>query len=117
MHDECRCEDCENLRGGMTVERYEKEVKRTAGTSSVLMAALGLAGECGEVVDEVKKVEFHSKPYDRHKLISELGDLLWYYTLIRIIYGVSQEEIMEVNVAKLRQRYPDGFTEHTATNR
>lgn len=101
----------------MKTEEYEAEVRRTAGSNSRVMTTLGLAGEVGEVVEVIKKLEFHDKPYDRATLVKELGDVYWYFTALRIFEGISLDEIMETNVAKLRARYPDGFTAHDAQAR
>lgn len=71
------------------------------------LAAMGLAGETGEVIDLLKKVIFHGKPLTdelRAKLILELGDVLWYYALACKLLGVPLETIMERNIAKLEAR-------------
>lgn len=99
----------------MTTDEYEREVLRTAGSRNRLMATMGLAGETGEVVDLVKKVEFHGKPLDRAALVKELGDVLWYLTALRLFEGITLDEVMTTNVAKLRARFPDGFS-HAAAN-
>lgn len=101
----------------MTTAEYEAEVLRTAGSPSRLMATMGLAGETGEVVDLVKKVEFHGKPLDRQALIKELGDVLWYLTALRLFEGITLDEVMATNVAKLRARYPTGFSATAANAR
>lgn len=72
--------------------------------------ALGLAGEAGEVADTVKKAVFHQHGIDRNKLIKELGDVLWYVAAICTKLDVTMSEVMEQNISKLMQRYPDGYT-------
>lgn len=69
-------------------------------------AALGLAGEAGEVVDLVKKHVFGLKPLDRTKLLEEIGDVLWYLALVCHAQGLDLESAMRTNIAKLRARYP-----------
>ena len=73
----------------------------------LLLSSMGLAGETGEVVDEIKKVAFHGKTMDLDKLVKELGDVLWYYTLLTQLYGLTMDQIKEANVRKLCERYPD----------
>lgn len=68
------------------------------------LGALGLAGESGEVVDLLKKV-IHGKELDRSKLVDEMGDVLWYFTLICNVTGLSFDEIMKHNMNKLNERY------------
>jgi NTP pyrophosphatase (non-canonical NTP hydrolase) len=71
--------------------------------------ALGLNGEAGEVADLVKKFERHAKPFDRQKMIDELGDVLWYLTVTAAAAGTNLVEVAKANVAKLEARYPNGF--------
>jgi NTP pyrophosphatase (non-canonical NTP hydrolase) len=73
----------------------------------LMLAGMGLAGEAGEVCDEAKKVAFHGKKMDNETLIEELGDVLWYYTLMLDLHGLTVEDIMHANVYKLCERYPD----------
>lgn len=100
---------------------YRDEVTRTlngtVGDQLLIMGALGLSGESGEVADIIKKVVYHNKPLDRDALIKELGDCLWYAEALMIAIGTSREEVERVNVAKLRIRYPDGFSYEAANKR
>lgn len=73
------------------------------------LMALGLAGEAGEVADEVKKYLFHGKPLDRDHLVKEIGDVLWYVDRLLIWLGASMSDAMAANVRKLANRYPDGW--------
>ena len=48
----------------------------------------------------------------------ELGDIMWYFIQACIALDVSPEEIIEMNVDKLIDRYPDGeFDVHYSENR
>ncbi len=105
----------------MTREEYRQHVLRTLNPaadytkeSRLTLAALGLAGESGEVVDLIKKHLFHGKPLDRDKIILELGDVRWYLESFAWVLGVGMEEIEERNIAKLKARFPDGFTNKDA---
>ena len=73
----------------------------------VLLAATGIGGEAGEVIDHIKKLAWHRKPLDREAFILELGDLLWYYTLLLSVTGISFTEVMTRNIEKLVERYPE----------
>lgn len=69
---------------------------------------LGLIGEVGEVVEHIKKdrrPEDKRKPLSREKLIDEGGDVLWYLTRLFGENGITLEEVMEFNVAKLTERH------------
>lgn len=73
------------------------------------MGALGLSGEAGEFADEIKKVVFHGKEINREYLIKEMGDVRWYLEYLSLALDVTMDEVESKNVAKLRERYPDGF--------
>lgn len=81
------------------------------------MAAMGLAGEAGEVVDLLKKHLYHGHSLDRDKLTKELGDCLWYLAVLAHLNGVDLADVAAANVVKLRARYPDGFSEERSRNR
>ena len=98
----------------LTEHFYIQEILRTyAGPDEVreklCLGALGLAGESGEVVDQVKKFLYQGHEIDRTKMLAELGDVLWYFTLICHATGSTFREVMRGNVEKLRRRYPQGF--------
>ena len=98
----------------ITEEDYTREVQRTyAGADTVVeklnLGALGLAGESGEVIDQIKKHLFQGHEIDQEKMADELGDVLWYYMLILKTLGFTLQEVMGRNIEKLRRRYPDGF--------
>jgi NTP pyrophosphatase (non-canonical NTP hydrolase) len=81
-------------------------------TSRLLTASIGLSGEVGEFNDIVKKVLFQGKEIDedtiRH-LRSELGDICWYMAQACMALDTSFEEVLDMNIAKLSDRYPGGF--------
>lgn len=73
-------------------------------------ATLGLTGEAGEVADQVKKMLFHTeKSYEFHraKLVSEMGDVLFYLIKLMELTGISVEEALEDNAKKLASRHPE----------
>lgn len=75
-------------------------------SSDCIAAALGLAGETGEVCDLVKKFIIHGRGTDLPKLVLELGDVEYYLARLRSLYGVTRAEVLEANVLKLNLRYP-----------
>ena len=74
-------------------------------------AFLGLAGEAGEVVDTWKKT-YHGREMDEEKLVDELGDLFFYFTLILIQNELFLDDIILRNVEKLNARYPNGSADN-----
>ncbi len=106
----------------MNQQEYTNEVLRTyAGSNTAIdkltLAALGLAGESGEVADSIKKVLYQGHHLNIRHIVEELGDVLWYLTLACNAAECTLEDVMNVNVAKLRERYPDGFDSQRSINR
>lgn len=102
----------------MTLDDYQIEAMRTCPNDpKMVMPALGLCGEAGEYADIVKKHLYHGHALDRDKAIKELGDVLWYVAVAARSLGSSLEYVAEVNVAKLRARYPGGFSPLRSINR
>jgi NTP pyrophosphatase (non-canonical NTP hydrolase)/DNA-directed RNA polymerase subunit RPC12/RpoP len=75
---------------------------------------LGIAGEGGELAAAIERFAFYGKPLDRVNIKEECGDVLWYIAEICNAEGWTIEELMVSNIAKLRKRFPDKFTEHDA---
>lgn len=91
-------------------------------TLKLLHGLIGLATESGESLDAFKKFLFYGKELDVPNIIEELGDKLWYIAevisaLDGLGYKITLEEVMEKNIAKLKKRYPEGFSESDALNR
>lgn len=103
----------------METRDYELMASRTINLklnhpNQLLNAALGLCGESGEFADLIKKGFYQGHGLDetqREKLIKELGDILWYVNLASKLLDTSLAHIMQVNIRKLMERYPQGFSE------
>jgi len=82
--------------------------------------AIGLAGEAGEVAELVKKAVFHRHGINgafREKMVKELGDVLWYAAAMCTKLDMDLGVIMEVNIRKLEERYPSGFSSQDSKRR
>jgi NTP pyrophosphatase (non-canonical NTP hydrolase) len=106
----------------MTFDEYQDLADRTRNKDLTLeqclaMTGLGLGGEAGEAQDLVKKHLFHGHALDKEKLTKELGDVLWYVAVMANVIGVSLSEVAARNIAKLRARYPEGFSVERSVNR
>ena len=77
---------------------------------SAAVTALGLAGEAGETADYIKKVVGHGHTADADHIAKEIGDVLWYCASLCDEYGLDLQAVAEANIAKLRKRFPDGFS-------
>lgn len=78
---------------------------------------LGLSGEAGELTDLFKKWIFHDAPLDEEHAKKELGDVCWYIAMICHSMGWDMDEIMQMNIDKLKTRYPEGFSTEKSNHR
>ena len=87
----------------------------------LLTAAVGMSAESGEFTEIVKKMIFQGKPVNEENLFHlkrELGDVMWYVAQACMALDTSFDEIVEMNVEKLKKRYPGGeFNVHKSENR
>ena len=73
------------------------------------IAGMGLMGEAAEVGEPVKKYFVSGKQVDRAELVKELGDVLHYWSYVCSRAGITAQEVIDANVAKLNARYIEGF--------
>lgn len=95
---------------------YLKNIPTHNG-GELIMGTLGLVGESGEFADAVKKMIFHKHEMDLDILIKELGDVCWYVAMLCNSLNIQLEDVMQKNIDKLIQRYPQGFSEEASRNR
>jgi NTP pyrophosphatase (non-canonical NTP hydrolase) len=107
-----------------TFDDYETAAMRTcihgyglADHKALGWNALGLAGESGEVADEIKKVIGHGHELNRERLAKELGDVLWYVAALCNDLGIRMADVAQSNIDKLLDRYPDGFKQADSIHR
>lgn len=108
----------------MTINEYQTEALRTAAGMNhpnndviLLNGVMGLAGESGECVDMMKKHLFQGHELDKEHMVKELGDVAWYIALSAYAMGYDLETILQMNVDKLRKRYPNGFEAERSLHR
>ena len=103
----------------MRTRDYEKFVndfwtsRRAADESNEMrqrfIMTVGLAGECGEVCELLKK-QVRDGVLDREDLCLELGDVLYYLTKITHHNGLTLNDLMTKNKEKLEHRRKHGKT-------
>lgn len=76
-----------------------------------------ICGEAGEVAEQVKKHFFHGHELDKRHMIEELGDVAWYLAVLCDAIGSDLDTVMEENLKKLEQRYPEGFDPYRSQHR
>ena len=97
------------------------ELEDDCNIPPLITAAFGLTAEAGEFTEVVKKIILQGKPYNEDNVFHmkrELGDICWYIAQACMALDTSFDEIMEMNVDKLKARYPGGeFDVHKSENR
>ncbi len=93
----------------MTLNAYQQHALRTANNATIEYLALGVSGEGGEIAEHVKKHIGQGHLIDPEHLAKEIGDDLWYLSVLAWLIGYTLEQVAALNVEKLRRRYPDGF--------
>ena len=99
----------------------ELDIEQDADVPRLLTAALGLTAESGEFTEVVKKIILQGKPYNEDNVFHmkrELGDICWYLAQACMALDTTFDEVIEMNVDKLKERYPGGeFDVHKSENR
>ncbi len=80
----------------------------TAEDAHSLHMAVGIAGEVGKLLDAVKKAAIYRKLIDRVNVVEELGNLEFYMEGLRQGLGITRQEVLDHNIAKLSERYNSG---------
>jgi NTP pyrophosphatase (non-canonical NTP hydrolase) len=106
----------------MTGNEYQTAAMRTSSKTSsadqhLINGALGLAGESGGVAEIVKKAFMQGHPLNLEHIAKELGDILWYVAETATAIGYDLDTIMQMNIDKLKKRYPYGFSADRSRNR
>lgn len=106
----------------MEVNEYQKSAMTTLNPALdkkdvLINSVMGLCGESGEAIDIVKKWLMQGHDLDREHLIKELGDVAWYLAEAATALDVPLETVLQGNLDKLRQRFPNGFDTEASVHR
>ncbi len=111
----------ESKHDGHFQDRLKNLKSKGFDTNRFITAAVGLSAESGEFTEIIKKIVFQGKEPTEENLFHlkrELGDIMWYVAQACMALDVSIDEIIEMNVEKLKARYPGGeFDVHYSENR
>jgi NTP pyrophosphatase (non-canonical NTP hydrolase) len=86
------------------------------GAIDILHSVIGTATEAGEQLEMILRWVSGS-PLDKTNLFEEIGDTQWYAAIALRVLGKNFDQVQRANIAKLRQRFPNKFTEYDANNR
>lgn len=98
---------------------YQKEAEKTIqkyntdDTSNIVIPYLGIIGEAGSVISELKKKLRDGDSYInfKNKMKEELGDVLWYISAIASANKISLDEIAQNNIIKINDRFTESTEE------
>lgn len=99
----------------MNINEYQKLAMTTlndelSSKDMLINGVMGLCGESGEAINIVKKHIAQGHELDKEHLVKELGDIAWYLAETATALDISLELILQMNIDKLKKRYPDGFS-------
>ena len=104
---------------GINLKEYQELAKLTAKkdfatpTEQIMCWACGVTGEAGDIASCIKKTFAHNKDV-REGIKENLGDMFWYSAMICNFFGWNMQDILEQNLEKLKQRFPQGFSYEAA---
>lgn len=78
----------------------------------VLHGIVGIITEAGELAELLA-----DPPDDPAKVAEEVGDLMWYEALLLDGLGYGTARVQQMNINKLRKRYPEKFSSEAALAR
>ena len=105
----------------MTLNEYQLLAQRTMNISldndrTALHALHGMCAEVGEIHGLFQKY-YQGHEVDAEHLKKEVGDLLWMIAEFCTVNGWKMSDVAQMNIDKLKARYPDGFTAEKSLNR
>lgn len=105
----------------MTLQEYQNAAARTINKELMCYeieshALHGMVSEIGELHGLYQKVYQGHEAAPVH-LKKELGDLLWFIAEYCTSMDWDLDEIAQLNIDKLKARYPEGFAEDKSLHR
>lgn len=102
---------------GRLTDRLLSGIMQKKDVAGLINGLMGLTGEAGELTDLFKKWIFHNAPLDEGHAKKEIGDVCWYIALICHSMGWDLNDILKMNIDKLKARYPEGFDTEKSNHR
>lgn len=104
----------------IVTDTFEDEPKDLM-SGAFIAKILGLVGEAGEVAEKFKKIirdkEGKLNEEDKKEITKELGDVLWYVSVLAHYMEIPLSEVAEGNIKKLYDRKNRGVTHGQGDNR
>jgi len=96
-------------------EDGSEEAQRNA--INIIHGIIGKATEAGELLEALAATAIEGGTFDGVNAVEEVGDGFWYDAILLRALGSNFGKAQRVNIAKLRARFPNAFTEYDANNR
>ena len=108
-------------RNTMKMSDYQKAAARTMNPKlypeqKAMHALHGMSGEVGEIHSIYQK-SYQGHEIDTDHVKKELGDLLWFIAEYCTAMGWTLDDVAQLNINKLKARYPEGFSEDKSLHR
>lgn len=105
----------------MTGNEYQKLAARTINKELLCIqqemhAIFGMCSEVGEIQGLYQKC-YQGHDMDEEHAKKEVGDLLWFIAEYCTSLGWKLEDIMQMNIDKLKARFPEGFEAEKSLHR
>ena len=105
----------------MNFNEYQRLAYRTVADKDNVVemefhALHGMVGEIGELHSLYQKV-YQGHKFDETHAKKELGDLLWFVAEYCSAKGWDMGEVAQLNIEKLKARFPEGFSAERSINR
>ena len=105
----------------MHMNEYQTLAKRTMNMElteegTIRHALHGMCAEVGEIHSAYQK-RYQGHATSAEHLKKEVGDLLWMVAEFCTAHGWQMSDIAQMNIDKLKARYPDGFEAERSLHR
>lgn len=98
-------------------EWISDNIREDQAAIDIIHGIIGKATEAGELLEALAATAVEGAPLDKVNIGEEIGDGFWYDALLLRAIGSDFAKEQRRNIAKLRRRFPDRFTEYDAANR
>jgi len=93
----------------MTMNEYQDFVNKSSVNTSISVCALGIHHASGKLSNNLKNSMTGEGEFSEENMAEALGDTLWYISCAALHMGMSLDTIAQLNIAKLKKRYPERF--------
>ncbi len=108
------CGDCSWYSAEISDALQISIVPMMSGSIDIPTIHRNMVAQTGVLMTQMQKWLFYGKGLDANKIIGAVSAILGLVSQLAKLSGSTYEEVQQKNIAKLRARYPDKFTEELA---